>query len=142
MSSSSYKFVKTSARAKAQAKIPIRITNSSNGISVPAFALIDTGADSCTFPLMISMSLGLPYDSSHKSKHGTVGISGVSQESYTHKVVIEVLDEARRNVIRTMNVEISSLKTNDIPPLLGVHQFLEEFHIAIDYKSQTFQLNW
>jgi len=141
LSKSSYKFVKTSEKAKAQAKIPIRITNPENNRSVPAFALIDTGADMCTFPLMISMSLGLPFDEKHKSKFGTVGISGVSQDSYVHQVVIEVLDE-ERNPIRSLNVEISSLKRNDIPPLLGVYQFLDQFHLSIDYRSQSFDLTW
>lgn len=91
---------------------------------------------------MVSMTLGLPYDSKHKSEYGSVGIGGVPQDSYNHQVEIDILDENRSKVIRTLSVEVSSLTKNDVPVLLGVHQFLEAFHLSIDYRSQTMQLNW
>lgn len=123
-------------------KIPIRVVHIETGKSIHTLATIDTGADNCTFPSMISLNIGNLLNEHSKSKNGTRGISGEEQDTYKHWVTIEVLDSSRTKVIRSLNVIANTLKRNDIPPLLGTSMFLDKFHLSINYLEKEIELKW
>ncbi len=118
------------------------MVNIDSGKSIHTLAAIDTGADNCTFPSILSLNIGNQLNENGKSKNGTRGISGEEQDTYKHWVTIEVLDAIRTEVIRSLNVIANILKRNDIPPLLGTHMFLDKFHLSINYLEKEIELKW
>lgn len=141
MNKQSYSFHKTTD-GRFKLKVPIRVVNLENGKSILTLATIDTGADHCTFPSMITLNIGLFLDEQSKSQKGTRGISGEEQETYKHWVRIDLLDPTRTKVVRSLNVIANTLKRNDIPPLLGTEMFLEKFHLSVNYLKKIIELNW
>ena len=141
MNKQSYPFHKT-LDGRFKLKVPIRVVNLETGKSIPTLAIIDTGADHCTFPSMITLNIGLSLDEKSKSQKGTRGISGEEQETYKHWVRIELLDSNRIKVIRSLDVIANTLKRNDIPPILGTEMFLDKFHLSVNYLKQIIELNW
>lgn len=123
-------------------KVPIRLTNPLNGESLTVLALVDSGSDCCTLPSMVSRTLGLDLDSESKSEKGTRGISGEELNTYKHVLRIDLLDESRRNIVRSLNVVVNTIEINDLPPILGTYMFLEEFNIGLNYLYNTIDFNW
>ena len=123
-------------------KVPIRIVNYNTGKSIPTLAMIDTGADCCTFPSMITLTVGHRLDKESRKEKGTRGISGVEIDTYVHPFKIELLDNNRKKVVRTIDLTAHTIVSNSLPPILGTQRFLEMFKVSIDYIDKTITLEW
>lgn len=141
MKSQKYQFTQLE-NGKQKPKIPVNVINHSTGQKLRVFALLDTGADSCTFPSMITRTIGYRLDAKSKCEKGTRGISGIEIDTYAHGFRIEVLDQSRKNVIRIIDLVGHTIENNDLPPILGTHNFLELFRIDFDYINNEFELKW
>ncbi|WP_111682480.1 hypothetical protein [Winogradskyella tangerina] len=123
-------------------KIPIRIINYNTNKAIHTLAMIDTGADCCTFPSMITMNVGHKLDNESKKEKGTRGISGTEIDTYVHPFKIEILDSTRKKVLRTLEVVGNTIMSNSLPPILGTNMFLEKFKITLDYVKKEITLEW
>lgn len=103
-----------------------------NGRHQSAWALIDTGADTCVLPIDFIIVLGLNPDDGEAIPIMTA--NGIS-ESYKHAVKIEITGH-------TVGEKIVCFSPNLHQPLLGVESFLKEFRLTIDYPKQVFSLNF
>lgn len=132
----------TGDNGKQKPKIPIRVINFDTGKSISTTAILDTGADSCTFPSMITINVGHKLDEKSLREKGTTGISGVEIDTYVHPFKIEILDVDRKKVIRTLDIVGNTIKSNSMLPILGTHMFLEKFLIKFDYLNDRIILEW
>ncbi|SFB72095.1 hypothetical protein SAMN04487907_101254 [Zunongwangia mangrovi] len=123
-------------------KLPLKLTNPENGKCISVLALVDSGAEKCTFPMMIAINLGIPLNKSTESKTRTAGISGQGLETYSFKIKIDILNMQRNSIVKTMNLEVSFIKNNSIPPLVGTADFLENFNLMINYPQKSLTLEW
>tara|TARA_R110002049_G_scaffold289547_1_gene472433 strand:- start:67 stop:492 length:426 start_codon:yes stop_codon:yes gene_type:complete len=123
-------------------KIPVRIVNFDTGKSIPILALIDTGADSCTFPSMVTLTLGYDLTEENKKIKGTRGVSGDELDTYVHPFKIELLDNSRKETLRTLEIVGHTIVSNSLPPILGTHLFLQKFKFIIDYLNNELTLEW
>lgn len=121
--------------------IPIKLVHPNTGKSLYVNALLDSGADCCTLPSMISRTLGLKLDKEYESE-GTTGISGEVLKTYTHTLVVQVYDSGRTRIVRTMKIKVNSLERNDIPPLMGTESFLDQFNVSFNYLKGEIELSW
>ena len=97
-----------------------------------AWALIDTGADSCVLPESFAELLG------HNLKAGekiNVGGVGGSSTGYRHTMMLEIPNFCTGE---TMVGFLPNLRQ----PLIGVGAFLSNFKLTIDYPKQQFSLNF
>jgi hypothetical protein len=124
--------------------LPINIINSETNINQNLWAIIDTGADECSFPAETAELLG------HNLKAGEQKIISTGNGStcaYLHTVTIQVFDprilhhSARyvHPIFTLENVLINFIETLKVG-LLGVTNFLENFRLIIDYPKGTFSL--
>lgn len=141
MNKAVYPFHK-SQNGKLKPKIPIRVVNFDTGEKVSTLAMIDTGADACTFPSMITLTIGHKLDDVSLREKGTVGVSGVEIDTYVHGYKIEVLDNTRKTVVRELAITGNTIITNTLVPILGTHMFLENFRVTLDYINNTIILEW
>ena len=123
-------------------KIPIRLSNFFNGESQIISALIDTGSDYCVFPDYITESIGFELSEKTRKKEGLKGISGTPVETYVHGFKIELLDARKEKVLCYLETHAYTVKTKNLSPILGMHGFLKNFKISIDYKKDIIIIEW
>lgn len=119
--------------------LPLRITNPHTGLSTTVYALIDTGADQCTFPESLAVELGHDFCGDGVESQSTLGVSGAT-DVYMHTFDIEILKPDRGAAFASFkNVLIACVPT-EIPALLGVHDCLSKFVLVIDYPEMEISL--
>jgi predicted aspartyl protease len=117
--------------------LDIRIINPDNQQDVFTRALVDTGAGACAFSADIATILGL--NLTKGIKHEDIGTGGGNVTGYGHSTVIEILDSNKRVLYTTKKIQAIYLP-NLTGSLLGVHGFLENFHLHIDYPRKQFSI--
>jgi len=122
-------------------EIPIRITNPATGDACIVFALIDTGADTCVIPKNLSDKLN--HNFSAEGVHSTItgGIGGQSK-TFKHTFNLEILNSDRNKVVYSVGNLLVDCVDENIPPLIGVKDFLQHFEVEIDYPAKTIALSW
>ncbi len=126
---------------KRKPKIPIRITNPLNGESLRVLALIDTGADVCTMPIMIARTLGINLNKDTKLEKGTRGISDEQMETHVGVLSIHLLDPSKKEVLRSLK-SIVNIIDSRIPVILGTNNFLGQFNIGMNHIDDEIVLSW
>ena len=115
----------------------VNYINPHTGISLPAWALIDTGADDCVLPAEYAELLG--HDLKAGDLTSIISANG-SCEAYRHTMRIEIpnqqTDEPLFSTQETMITFIKGLKQ----PLLGTDSFLCHFRLTVDYPIEQFSL--
>jgi len=127
---------------RAYTRLPIKVINPGNGLSVMTWGLVDTGADATLFPASLAISLrhGLKADGVRQNVTG--GIEQTSIRAYTHTFIMELLaPDNQTTVWKSRKLEIDCVETEP-PLLLGVEDFLCHFKLTIDYLSETMHLSW
>ncbi len=119
--------------------LPVQITNPHSGLSAIVYALVDTGADQCTFPEALAVDLGRDFRADGVQSESTLGVSGAT-EVFIHTFDLAILSPDRRDVFASFeSVSIACVPT-DIPPLLGVADCLNAFVLTIDYPGMEMVL--
>lgn len=124
--------------------LPIKIVNPDSGLTVPAWGLIDTGADDCAIPARYAPMLGHDL---LKGKEKRVGTGNGVTVAYAHTTTIEILKVDGDAVDETTIVERVVDTPIDYMPnldtvLLGVENFLGRFVLTIDYPRYCFSIRY
>lgn len=91
--------------------------------------IVDTGADYTLLPCFYSLDLGIDLKK-HCIPYSTTGIGGTEKVYIFKKAKIKLGHWEKI-------IPIGFLNRNDIPPLLGRHDFLETFKVTF-YKHTTY----
>lgn len=119
--------------------LPIRISNPASGLGLVTLALIDTGADTCTFPASLARLLGHNYDAPEVQRGDVSGVSGNTQFR-KHTFVMDILDATMTRTVHRFPARLLSCVDSDIPPLIGVLDCLADFRLTVDYPGRWFSL--
>ncbi len=108
----------------------VTVMNPENSKSLSIYALIDTGADECCFPIEYAQILGHDFKKGNSKK--IMSANGISEVySHTNRIYIEGY------MTKDILIDFSeTLKT----PLLGVRNFLCDFILTVNYPQKYFIL--
>ena len=125
---------------RAYTRLQLRIRNPATGLALVTWGLVDTGADLTLLPAELAARLG------HKLKHGRTSITGGIEQTdlvaYAHTFEIELLSaNLKRALWSTGPREFDCLDSNP-PTLIGVEDFLRQFHLLVNYPAQQLELRW
>ncbi len=123
-------------------RLPIKIVNFETGQSRIAYALIDTGSDSCIVPSYLSTAIGHKIRDEDKKIRGVKGIESKEIDTWVHGFKIELLSPDRKSTIRKLDVVGFTVEIEHSYPILGTQMFLEHFKVSIDYKKKTIEIEW
>lgn len=118
-------FTKITENGKYRPYLFITLLNPQNGKSMSLYALIDTGADECCFPVSYAKILG------HDLKKGkTKNINSANGLAVVYSHTARIFTESY--MTEEITVDFSeSLNT----PLLGVNNFLSNFVLTLNYPE-------
>lgn len=138
-----YRFDEDTSRSKLllTPKLPIKIINPDTRKSINIYGVMDTGANNCTFPAYIAKRLGYTLNDRTLLPSGSKGIGGTVLPTHICASKIELLSQ-NGIVLREIDAPIHFLEHNDIPSLLGVNYFLEQFKITLDFLNNDICLEW
>ena len=134
-----YQYADGSQRERTE--IPIQISNPATGAVFIVFALIDTGADGCVFPKNLADKLGHDFSGNGVKSVVTGGIGGKSK-TLQHTFKIELLNSDRNKVVWSAGDVLVDCIDQNIPPLIGVKDFMKDFELRINYPDKTITLFW
>jgi hypothetical protein len=121
--------------------------SATNGKTVTCVVWLDSGADSCVFPVSFAIALGLDPLTMKQQLTGGVGNSG--NVTYYENLTIEVGQFASVNGIQTFQTLISfvayvgftvGLEAQGIG-LLGQAGFFENYSVTFDHKGRQFHID-
>ncbi len=92
--------------------------------------IIDTGADFTLLPVVYAWKLGIDFKRDCQ-KNKTYGIGG-EQVVYLYQGLETKIGEEQRKI------PVGFLTHNDVPALLGRHEFLETFKVVFENKVTIF----
>lgn len=96
-----------------------------------ATMVIDTGADYTILPRSYADYLGIDI-AKDCIAHNTHGIGGVETVYLYRDLVVRIGRFERK-------IPVGFLERDDIPPLLGRHEFFETFHTLFEKRTVTFE---
>lgn len=103
--------------------------NAEEEVFQPITLVVDTGADYTVLPKFFAPLLGVNLEKECR-KIKTQGVGGYQLVYFVKNKVVVKLGEYERKV------PLGFLNSNDIPPLLGRHEFFETFRVVFE-KFQT-----
>jgi aspartyl protease len=116
--------------------VAIRIINPITSVGFNLRALLDTGADKCILPESI-VNFVNPVRSG--SKNQSIGIGGKPIDSFPHDLIIQLLSQDNKVIWTSKILKIDCVNT-DAPPLLGSSDFMINFNVSFNYKSENFTI--
>jgi hypothetical protein len=112
--------------------VPLTLIHRQNRIS--CYAIIDSGADFCTFPLVFAVHLGL--DPRQARRFSTAGIGSLSVPAFLWDVTIDLRGIAQFPLQAGFSQGLDHLGGG----LLGQRGFFERFKVAFDLPKEVFQI--
>lgn len=123
--------------------VPIVLVNPNTGQQLKTKALVDTGADACSFPEFIATATGHNLKGVNVTSSVSSGIGGTEIKTWKHSFIIGILDPSNTKVLKWSKLElIDCFEHNNAPPLLGVKNFLKDLKVVIDYPKKEITLHW
>ena len=123
--------------------VPILLFNPDTNQRFRTDALIDTGADACSFPKYLADITGHKLKGTDVDSSVTSGIGGIEIKTWKHTFLIGLLDPSGNSILKWTNKQlIDCFDHNNAPPLLGAKNFLKDFIIEIDYPKKEIKLTW
>ena len=110
--------------------LPLTVINPDTQKQVKVYALLDTGAEECTFPASFAVLLGHNLQAGHLKRIST-GNGVTTAYSHTTRIIIEGFS--------TQDVLVDFMPNLNVP-LLGVRSFLSNFILTVDYPKRVFSL--
>jgi len=118
--------------------LPIKLINPTNGLSIKAWGLIDTGADECAIPAQYANILG------HNLTLGPtkpIGTGNGITNAFAHTSRIEIYSiNDMAHVVHTISDTPIDFMPNLHVILLGVKNFLSRFKLSVDYPNKVFSI--
>ncbi len=122
-------------------EIPVRITNTHDAVEVDCYALIDTGADGNLFTRKLAADTGHDFQGDGVLSSVNSGIGGKA-DVYKHTFSISLFSEDMKHIVWTSDPYLTDCIDAEIPLLLGVFGFLENFELVVNYPKKTITLSW
>ena len=113
----------------------IRIINPDTGVFFDTEGIVDTGADSCAIPASFAPILRHNLE---KGDPTTVTTGNNDTRAFCHKTVIE-LKNGKKETVYTISRKIHFVEGLHVV-LLGVHEFLGNHCLYIDYPAGKFSI--
>ena len=136
MPRATYPFMQLHEGARLRPYLPIEWYNPHENKTFIAYSLADTGADSCVLPGIIATQTGHNINGTGVLSEVSQGVGGVNVRTWKHTFRIRLKDLSFRNVFWESEEQlIDCVEHSNIPPLLGVANFLSNFIITFDYKN-------
>jgi hypothetical protein len=123
--------------------LPILITNPQNGFEWQTYGLLDTGARSTTIPDFVAKKIGL--DIRAGKRETGFGASG-DLTLYLHKCKIDIFHVDSTGftddtvVVHTIDSDEIAVLEGLRFVLLGVDDFLSQFHLQVSYPARSFSV--
>ena len=117
--------------------LQIRIINPHTGMSQRTYGIIDTGADECAVPASYAGLLGHALKAGNQKNVSTGNGEAVA---YTHTTKFEIFNPSTGRVAYTIQDAPIDFLENLHVILLGVHSFLSNFILRIDYPHKIFSI--
>ena len=121
----------------------VRVVNPHTNTShPPVLALMDTGADECSFPAEAAFPLGHNLESTPRKEITT---AGGRTWAYSHTSRVEILERRPDGrygdkVLYTISDTLIDFTIGLKTFILGTKQFLDGFVLKIDYPQQVFSI--
>jgi hypothetical protein len=119
--------------------LQIRIINPHSGLSQRGYGIIDTGADECAVPASYANLLGHDLQAGRQK---TVSTGNGETIAYAHTTKFEIFSPSTGQVVHTINDAPIDFMPNLHVILLGVHSFLSDFILRIDYPHKIFSIKY
>jgi hypothetical protein len=111
------------------------IITAPNGKNFKTFVLLDTGADTCCFPLTYALMLGLDVLSMPKEEAG--GLGSVANLVHYAELTIDL----GRGVVFTANVGFTEGMNFHGMGLLGQDGFFSNYDVSFSHRASTFTIS-
>lgn len=122
-------------------ELPVRFLNPETGVFVDTFALLDTGADACLLDRITTAKAGHDLNGDGVVGSVTGGVGGAA-ETYKHTIDLQLFSATGDRIVWSSGPCLFDCIDAEIPPLLGVRDFLNGFRVEIDYPKKTIRLEW
>ena len=123
--------------------VPILLINPDTGKRFRTEALVDTGADACSFPKYLAELTGHNLKGANVISSVSSGIGCVEIETFKHSFLIGLLDPTGNKVIKWYGRELIDCFDHDnAPPLLGVKNFLKDLIVELNYPKKEIKISW
>lgn len=93
--------------------------------------IVDTGADYTLLPRFLAPLIGIDVSTDCR-KIETRGVGGKSNVYLTRKRIVARIGDFERRI------PVGFLPIDDLPPLLGRHEFLETFRVVFHHHTTSF----
>lgn len=110
--------------------IPLALLDLSGESLPPILGLVDSGADTSTFPLELAPALGIEIADCHSARGTTAG--GTANQF--------VWEPGLKAVVVERTVTLKAVFSPTPIPLLGRADFFSEFRVAFDERGSRFQV--
>ena len=144
MTGKEYPFTKLRPDDLPRPLLPLQIINPATQRAINYWGMIDTGADTCTFPAFIAQALGHRFERGLSPQRISTA-SGISL-CYLHTCTVKIFDY--ENGITDFSIPVFTIENRLLgclnyngPMLLGVKHFLENFILKIDYRRKMFSFH-
>ncbi len=132
-----FPFTVPELRKHPRPRLPIKIISPENGVVIPHWAIIDTGADHCCIPAKYAEILGHNLEKGEKQIFNVVGGEG---KGYLHRTHLKICDFNTDDILHSIrNIQACYIENFDVV-LLGVNTFLKDFILKINYPEKRFSL--
>lgn len=124
--------------------LPITFINPDTGRSFQWDCLIDTGAATCLFTADLAEATGHDLDGESVSPDYRVGVELTRVTVWMHSFRLQLMHPTRpdRFVWESDTTLMACGAHTQVPQILGVRDFLKNFHVGIDYPNQRTIMSW
>jgi len=138
MLKAAYPFLQLHINAPLRPYLPINWYNPHQNKHFLTYSLADTGADSSLLPGWTAKQTGHNITGKGVESVVSQGISGVDIRTWKHTFVVKLMDpDISYTFWQSSEQLIDCVEHGNIPPLLGVSDFLSNFKITFDYKNKA-----
>ncbi len=122
--------------------IPIQIINPKNGRFINTMALIDTGADHCVFPQIVTGETGLDLKTDAISSEEMQGLAAEKIAIWTHSFRVYLLSPNRKDILwKSKDLVVGCVEHDNIPPILGFSNFMCNFKITFNHATKKIMID-
>ena len=113
-------------------RIPVQFRNPKNGMELPIFCLVDSGATEILINTEIAKALGIQVEKGKKKLYG--GIGGV-MDGYQHKITMRLAGDTHE-----FEVSCGVLDLPMYDGLLGQNGFFDNYKVVFEKYKKRFEV--
>jgi hypothetical protein len=112
-------------------RVPMLFRNPKNGMEIPVFCLVDSGASEILLNIEIAKALGIQVEKGKKKLYG--GIGGV-MDGYQHKIKMRMMSDTHE-----FEVSCGVLNLPLYDGLLGQNGFFDNYKVIFEKYKKRFE---